>query len=88
MLVAFPLFFTAVILVGSAMLVLPASWAGDGRLSYLDALFTATSAVCTRHGAPVARTSVAVSSRGAGRRPARTRLAKPHNRAGRTMTFK
>lgn len=37
--------FLAVILVGSLLLTLPVAAAGDG-ISYLDALFTATSAVC------------------------------------------
>lgn len=39
-------YFVGVILAGSALLALPPSWAGEGRLSMLDALFTATSAVC------------------------------------------
>jgi trk system potassium uptake protein len=37
--------FLAVILVGSLLLSLPAAVRGEG-ISYLDALFTATSAVC------------------------------------------
>ena len=41
-----PIFFITVILAGSALLSLPASWAGGDGLSYLDALFTSTSAVC------------------------------------------
>jgi len=40
------LFFVSVILLGSAALSLPGAWDGDGRLPYLDALFTAASAVC------------------------------------------
>ncbi len=39
-------YFTGLILAGSALLALPGVWNGQGRLSYLDALFTATSAVC------------------------------------------
>lgn len=39
-------FFALMISVGTALLLLPVSWAGTGRLSPLDALFTATSAVC------------------------------------------
>ncbi len=41
-----PVFFISAILVGFALLVLPFSWAGAGRRSYLDAHFTATSTVC------------------------------------------
>lgn len=40
------LFFVTVILGGSLLLAFPGAWAGEGRLSYLDALFTAASAVC------------------------------------------
>jgi trk system potassium uptake protein TrkH len=39
-------YFVGIIVVGALILWLPASWKGDGRLSPLDALFTATSAVC------------------------------------------
>lgn len=39
-------FFIITILLGSVLLSLPAAWAGPGRLHYLGALFTATSAVC------------------------------------------
>lgn len=39
-------YFVGTILVGSALLSLPSAWTGQGRLSYIDALFTATSAVC------------------------------------------
>jgi trk system potassium uptake protein TrkH len=39
-------YFSGIILAGSVLLWLPFSWSGSGRLSYLDALFTATSAVC------------------------------------------
>jgi len=39
-------YFISVIVVGSVLLSLPAAWSGDGRLPYLDALFTSTSAVC------------------------------------------
>ena len=39
-------YFIAVIGVGSILLSLPFAWGGEGRLAYLDALFTATSAVC------------------------------------------
>jgi trk system potassium uptake protein TrkH len=39
-------FFVMVILAGSFLLSRPAAWSGAGRLAYLDALFTSTSAVC------------------------------------------
>jgi trk system potassium uptake protein len=39
-------FFIVVILTGSILLVQPAAWNGSGQLSYLDAVFTSTSAVC------------------------------------------
>ncbi len=39
-------FFTITILIGSVLLTLPVAWPGPGRLDYLSALFTATSAVC------------------------------------------
>ncbi len=39
-------YFIATIAIGSVLLWLPVSWQGDGSLRYLDALFTATSAVC------------------------------------------
>ncbi len=32
-------------LIGSLLLMLPISWGGDGELAYIDALFTAVSAV-------------------------------------------
>ena len=38
--------FAGVIVVGSLLLSLPAAWEPGRRVSYLDALFTATSAVC------------------------------------------
>ena len=38
--------FFLVILLGSILLCLPVSWAGEGRCSFLDALFTSSSAVC------------------------------------------
>jgi len=39
-------YFLFVIAVGTVLLCLPWSWAGAGRLSWADALFTSTSAVC------------------------------------------
>ncbi len=39
-------YFIGVILVGALILWLPFSWKGPGRLAWIDALFTATSAVC------------------------------------------
>ncbi|TVQ20994.1 MAG: hypothetical protein EA383_17825 [Spirochaetaceae bacterium] len=39
-------YFIIVILVGSVLLTTPWAWEAPGRLRYLDALFTATSAVC------------------------------------------
>ncbi|PKL08992.1 MAG: potassium transporter [Spirochaetae bacterium HGW-Spirochaetae-7] len=39
-------YFISVIVLGSALLSLPCAWTGEARLSYLDAFFTATSAVC------------------------------------------
>ncbi len=39
-------YFITVILLGSIVLWLPVSWKGSGRLPYIDALFTSTSAVC------------------------------------------
>lgn len=39
-------YFLGTILLGSWFLSLPAAWQGSGRLRYIDALFTATSAVC------------------------------------------
>jgi trk system potassium uptake protein TrkH len=39
-------YFIFIILAGSLLLWLPASWHGENRLGYVDALFTATSAVC------------------------------------------
>ncbi len=40
------IYFITIILVGSLFLWLPVSWKGAGRLRYIDALFTSTSAVC------------------------------------------
>lgn len=39
-------YFSGIILVGSLFLMLPGAWTGPSPLSYVDALFTATSAVC------------------------------------------
>jgi len=39
-------YFTGLIFLGSGLLCLPAAWTGPKPLHYLDALFTATSAVC------------------------------------------
>ena len=39
-------YFIAIIALGSIFLWLPISWKGTGRLRYIDALFTSTSAVC------------------------------------------
>jgi trk system potassium uptake protein TrkH len=39
-------YFAGIILAGSILLVLPFSWNGPAPLRYIDALFTATSAVC------------------------------------------
>ena len=39
-------YFLGVIFAGSILLSLPAAWTGPTRLRYIDALFTATSAVC------------------------------------------
>jgi trk system potassium uptake protein TrkH len=39
-------YFIALIILGSFVLWAPGSWKGGGRLPYIDALFTATSAVC------------------------------------------
>jgi trk system potassium uptake protein TrkH len=39
-------YFAGIILAGSALLMLPISWAGQEPLRYIDALFTSTSAVC------------------------------------------
>lgn len=39
-------YFILVIAIGTLLLSLPGAWTGPGRLSLLDALFTATSAVC------------------------------------------
>lgn len=39
-------FFTTAILLGSALLALPAAWNGPRPLTYLNALFTSASAVC------------------------------------------
>ncbi|EEF84569.1 TrkH family potassium uptake protein [Borreliella spielmanii] len=38
-------YFLLIMLVGSLLLMLPISWGGDGKLAYIDALFTAVSAV-------------------------------------------
>jgi trk system potassium uptake protein TrkH len=40
------LFFVILIVVGASLLLLPAAWAGDGRLPVVDAAFTAASAIC------------------------------------------
>ncbi|MDR2150734.1 MAG: hypothetical protein LBO67_08005 [Spirochaetaceae bacterium] len=39
-------FFSLLITAGSALLMLPGSWEGSGRLRWIDALFTAASAAC------------------------------------------
>lgn len=39
-------YFLALILLGTLLLILPISWNGNGRLSLINAAFTATSAVC------------------------------------------
>jgi trk system potassium uptake protein len=39
-------YFTSVILAGALSLWIPAAWRGLGRLAFIDALFTSTSAVC------------------------------------------
>ncbi len=39
-------YFIGIILLGSFLLSTPAAWKGAGKLRYIDALFTATSAVC------------------------------------------
>jgi trk system potassium uptake protein TrkH len=39
-------YFIGVIMTGALLLWLPSSWKGEGRLAWIDALFTATSAVC------------------------------------------
>lgn len=39
-------YFLGIIALGSLLLALPLSWTGPARLRYVDALFTATSAVC------------------------------------------
>jgi trk system potassium uptake protein TrkH len=39
-------YFSGIILAGSALLWIPVAWNGPERLPYIDALFTATSAVC------------------------------------------
>ncbi|AFU75027.1 K+ transport protein [Borreliella afzelii HLJ01] len=38
-------YFVLIMFVGSLLLMLPISWGGDGKLAYIDALFTAVSAV-------------------------------------------
>lgn len=38
-------YFVLIMLVGFLLLMLPISWGGDGKLAYIDALFTAVSAV-------------------------------------------
>ncbi|WKC79171.1 TrkH family potassium uptake protein [Borreliella turdi] len=38
-------YFVLIMLIGSLLLMLPVSWEGDGKLAYIDALFTAVSAV-------------------------------------------
>jgi len=39
-------YFISVILIGAALLSLPGAWMGESKLTYLDAVFTSTSAVC------------------------------------------
>ena len=39
-------FFSTIIIVGTVLLLLPFSWQGEGRLKFIDALFTAASAAC------------------------------------------
>ncbi|MBN1685535.1 MAG: potassium transporter [Spirochaetales bacterium] len=39
-------YFIVIIIVGTILLSLPAAWNGAGRLPFIDAFFTATSAVC------------------------------------------
>jgi trk system potassium uptake protein TrkH len=39
-------YFITIILLGSVLLWIPAAWRGPGRLAYVDAIFTSTSAVC------------------------------------------
>jgi len=39
-------YFLAIIIAGTGLLYLPFAWDGEGRLQLVDALFTATSAVC------------------------------------------
>lgn len=58
-----PLLFLGVILLGTALLMLPVSSAGDGAAPWLAALFTATSAVCVT-GLAVVDTPVYWSSFG------------------------
>ncbi len=38
-------YFVLIMFIGSLLLMLPISWEGDGKLAYIDALFTAVSAV-------------------------------------------
>ncbi|WKC77339.1 TrkH family potassium uptake protein [Borreliella valaisiana] len=38
-------YFVLIMFIGSLLLMLPISWQGDGKLAYIDALFTAVSAV-------------------------------------------
>lgn len=38
--------FAAMILIGAVLLMLPVSYRGEGHVSFLDALFTSTSASC------------------------------------------
>jgi trk system potassium uptake protein TrkH len=54
------LFFLAIILLGTLLLLLPLSRAGEGRLEIVDSLFTVTSAVCVT-GLTVVDTATAFS---------------------------
>ncbi|MBN1412419.1 MAG: potassium transporter [Spirochaetales bacterium] len=40
------MFFIILIMLGSLLLMIPAAWNGENGLNYIDALFTATSAMC------------------------------------------
>lgn len=60
-----PLGFLAAIMLGTALLMLPAAWAAEGRAPVLTALFTATSAVCVT-GLAVVDTGTAWSPFGQG----------------------
>lgn len=39
-------YFSFLILIGTVLLLLPGMWQGANKLTFVDALFTATSAVC------------------------------------------